>query len=203
MSVTSAISLAVTQTTRRLKSPPQLSQHGDTHGFCFKQITVTQTAFTTYRAVLAFLRTGHISFAPLSSSFASRDAIADAGTCTLARPDFFSGLSTPDRPWPVSPKSAFRLAHLLELDTLQTMCLTRLSRSLTPDTAPIELVDDASVRYDAWRNVVIEYIVEQWDKVMETESWKDVYARIERDELPGLGPVLLKLMDKKLGAGKW
>lgn len=71
-----------------------------------------------------------------------------------------------------------------------------------PATAPIELVNDASVRYDAWRKVVIEYIVERWDEVMETESWKDVYARIERDEIPGSGLVLLKLMDKKLGAGK-
>ncbi|EMS18390.1 hypothetical protein NBRC10512_001470 [Rhodotorula toruloides] len=138
------------------KSPPQLFHHGDTHEFRFKQITVTQTAFTTYRAVLAFLRTGHISFAPLSSSSASRD----------------------------------------------TLCLTHFSRSLMPATAPIELVNDASVRYDAWRKVVIEYIVERWDEVMETESWKDVYARIERDEIPGSGLVLLKLMDKKLGAGK-
>ncbi|BGP32903.1 hypothetical protein JCM10296v2_004688 [Rhodotorula toruloides] len=81
----------------------------------YKEIKITKTAFTTYRAVLAYLRIGYIAFAPLSSTCS---ADADAQKPTRASRIDAAVSSDPSLPYPVSPKSAFRLAHLLELDEL-------------------------------------------------------------------------------------
>ncbi|BGP32920.1 hypothetical protein JCM10296v2_004705 [Rhodotorula toruloides] len=48
-----------------------IRQHSGEVSLAHKQVNVTRTAFTTYRAVLAYLRTGFIAFAPLSSTFPS------------------------------------------------------------------------------------------------------------------------------------
>ncbi|BGP71116.1 hypothetical protein NBRC10513v2_004481 [Rhodotorula toruloides] len=134
-----------------------------------KKVTITGTAFSTYRAVLAYIRTGYIAFAPLSSTCETRHAL------------------------PVSPKSTYRLAHLLELEDLQRLCLSNVQETLTPDSAAHELFDEVSVLHEAWRRVVIEYVVANWDAVHATKGWKEVEKRIEEEEVPGAAKIMVQL----------
>ncbi|GAA6052087.1 hypothetical protein NBRC10513_002660 [Rhodotorula toruloides] len=160
----------------------------------YKEIKITKTAFTTYRAVLAYLRTGFIAFAPLSSTF---PADADAAKPTRASRIEAAVSSDPSLPYPVSPKSTFRLAHLLELDELQHFCLANFSKQLTVDCAPYELFSDTSICYDAWRKVVLDFIVDNWDAVTSSASWKTETAKVRRDEIQGAAPIMLELLELK------
>ncbi|EGU12060.1 hypothetical protein RTG_01944 [Rhodotorula toruloides ATCC 204091] len=157
----------------------------------YKEIKITKTAFTTYRAVLAYLRTGHIAFAPMSSTF-SQDADADAPTRRTRLEAAIS--SDPSLPYPISPQSAYRLAHLLELDDLQRICLAEFEKQLTVECTPHELFDDASVCYDAWRQVVVSFAAEKWQDIVETPEWAEVEDKIARHELPTAAPIMVELM---------
>ncbi|BGP38670.1 hypothetical protein JCM10450v2_002620 [Rhodotorula kratochvilovae] len=173
------------------KHPPSFYDTDNLGEYSYRQITITKTAFSTYSAVLRFLETGFTCFAPLSS------ACTPVGrSAPPSRADRIAEVvkDEPDLLFPVSPKSAFRLAHLLELDRLKRMCLAELRKQLSLSTAPRELFDDASVCYEDWRKVVLEYIVENWDAVSTTSSWEEMTGRVDRDEVPGAAGILLAVM---------
>ncbi|GAA6037880.1 hypothetical protein NBRC10512_001472 [Rhodotorula toruloides] len=179
------------------KTMPSL-QH-EHEGDCpleYKQITIPHTAFTTYRAVLAYLRTGTIVFAPLTSS---SQAHYQGGA---SRFDNLPDRIRTNRPFPTSPKLAYRLAHLLELESLQEMCLAQLGRFLTVDNAPAELVDDASLCFAPWRKVIIDFIVKNGDGVTKSVSWMRLQRAIEAGEMPHSAPVLLELFNRQRAAAK-
>ncbi|BGP00317.1 hypothetical protein NBRC10513v2_004541 [Rhodotorula toruloides] len=159
-----------------------------------KEIKITETAFTTYRAVLAFLRTGFIAFAPLSSTLLSSSP-ADAPTRASRIEAVVS--TDPTLPYPVSPKSTFRLAHLLELDNLQELCLANLAKQLTVDCAAVELFS-TSVRYDDWRKVVLDFVADNCDAVTASSAWAEVTEKVKRDEIRGSGPIMLELFERKV-----
>ncbi|BGP40886.1 hypothetical protein JCM10449v2_004851 [Rhodotorula kratochvilovae] len=167
--------------------------------FPFRQINIVDTAYTTYRAVLLYLQTHHIAFAPLSSVCAPLDP--SAPMTRLERLSSSADLD-PSAPFPVSPKSAYRLAHLLELSDLEERCLHALRRSLTVASAPHELFDDASVCFPGWRGVVLKFVLRNWDAVTASESWRSLDERIERDEIRGAGPILREVMKAKLFTSK-
>ncbi|GAA5890529.1 hypothetical protein JCM8208_004903 [Rhodotorula glutinis] len=163
----------------------------------YRQITVKHAAYTTYRAVLRYLETGYIRFAPLSSS--CRPAIANA-TQTRAECVVAMRQAQPDLPVPASTKSTYRLAQLLECKPLQQTCLVALIEQLTPYNAAAELFGDLSLLSTNWRKLVVAYVVKHWDAVVETATWKEAQARISRDEIPGVAPIVLDLMDARLAA---
>ncbi|CDR41764.1 RHTO0S06e05820g1_1 [Rhodotorula toruloides] len=154
-----------------------------------KKVTITGTAFSTYRAVLAYIRTGYIAFAPLSSTCPAAGSSKDTRKARVK----LAAAAKPDMPYPVSPKSTFRLAHLLELEDLQRLCLSNVQETLTPDSAAHELFDEVSVLHEAWRRVVIEYVVANWDAVHATKGWKEVERRVEEEEVPGAAKIMVQL----------
>ncbi|BGP35635.1 hypothetical protein JCM10296v2_007476 [Rhodotorula toruloides] len=171
--------------------PTRLHEHEGDCPLEYRQITITKTAFTTYRAVLSYLRTGYIVFAPLSSACKPLST-----TSKRTRKQQLLDIWYRQPSFPVSPKSAFRLAHLIGFGNLQELCLVNLRKQLTVEIAPVELVDNASVCFDEWRKVIIDYIFENWDKVEESDGWKKIQGRIRRDEVPGAAPVMLELMGR-------
>lgn len=173
------------------KHPPQPQTADDEAKGAYKEIKITKTAFSTYRAGLAYLRTGHIAFAPLSSS----DPI-DKDTSKSFRRECIEDAvdDDPTLPYPVSPKSTYRLAHLLELPRLQSQCLAELEERLTVYSAPHELFDGASVCYDAWRRIIITFVAEHWRDVKGSSNWLEVEGKVARNELPSSGLIMLELM---------
>ncbi|GAA5888785.1 hypothetical protein JCM6882_002853 [Rhodosporidiobolus microsporus] len=170
------------------RRPPKLEQSSEADDIPYRQITIKQTAFSTYHATLLYLQTGFIHFTPLSSSFPSSDS--------PSRADFLSKLRAdqPSLPVPVSPKSAYRLAHLLQLDDLQARSLEAFRSSLSVSNAAAELFTDASLAYDELRAVVVEVVKANWAAVKETDGWKEKMAAIKQDEIAGGGAAVVELL---------
>lgn len=98
-------------------------------------------------------------------------------------------------PLPASPKSTFRLAHLLHLDDLKAEALHFLEGSLTVEGAVCELFSSTTAKYPDVQKLVVRYVAEHWAQVKLTAAWiylKDAWAR---GELPGREHVWAALMD--------
>ena len=163
-------------------------------GFTPHELVVTERThlFSTYRAVVRFLETGVIAFAPLYASCVNSHT--DLG-CQDLRLDLIkdciaaSSWSSVDAalvPLPVSPKSTYRLAVHLGISHLARQCLHNLAAQLSPINAAAELFGSMSRADAAWRDVVVKFVVRQWDEVVHNWRWKH--------ELEGQG--------KRTGKGK-
>ncbi|ORY88836.1 hypothetical protein BCR35DRAFT_350750 [Leucosporidium creatinivorum] len=161
-------------------------------GSPFREIIITETAFTTYRALLVYLQTAHIDFAPLLSSFNADISFPPAATrrkmkITTRRLD---GMSLP---LPASPKSIYRLAHLLSLPDLSAQALAALSSQLTPSNVLYELFDSVSGTYDEVQQVELEYAIKHWKEVKCSASMFLMESRAQSGKLSHPVGMLLKL----------
>ncbi|GAA5888852.1 hypothetical protein JCM6882_002877 [Rhodosporidiobolus microsporus] len=170
------------------KRPPKLEQSSEADEVSYRQVTITQTAFSTYHAILIYLQTGFIHFTPLTSSFPFPDF--------PSRTDFLSK-SLADKPYlplPVSPKSAYRLAHLLQLDHLKGRALDAIYFSLSAANVAAELFSDTAIAYDEVRAEIAEVLKANWEVVKETDGWKERVEAIGRDEIQGGAAVLIEML---------
>ncbi|BGP16439.1 hypothetical protein JCM10213v2_004441 [Rhodosporidiobolus nylandii] len=172
------------------KKPPSLDDTAEASDLAFREISITQTAYSTYRAFLVYLQTGFVHFAPL------RSAVKPSNPSVVETGDDFLGKMMAENeclPLPVSPKSMYRLADLHRLaerdDRLGEICLPAFSDSLTIHGAASELFSDTSVAYEPIRKAALAFVVERFEEVSASESWKEMMGRIERDEVPGTAPV--------------
>jgi hypothetical protein len=151
----------------------------------YRQITISQTAYSTYHSLLVYLQTGFIHFVPLSSFLHSPQA----------RIDFLSAGYDKDPllPLPASVKSAYRLAHLLSLDELQQLCLSTLPSSLSPSNAGVELFSDTLLAYDAWRKVILDYVKLNWEKVRVSDEWKAKMRELKSGEGASAGATAVSI----------
>ncbi|ORY79272.1 hypothetical protein BCR35DRAFT_352713 [Leucosporidium creatinivorum] len=149
----------------------------------FHEVIVTDIAFATYQACLVWIATGHISFAPLSST----------------RPPGQSRVIGPavdlDRPQKVSPKSIYRLAEFLSLPELQTLALDSIASQLTVDSVAYELFSDVTAAYDEICDVVVASCAANWSAVQASDSMKLLKAEARDGGLELSGAVFLKLME--------
>ncbi|GAA6045077.1 hypothetical protein JCM8097_001338 [Rhodosporidiobolus ruineniae] len=173
------------------KRPPNVDASPAADDLPYRQIAITQTAYSTYYAILVFLHTDFIHFAPLRSSSSSpsfrRDALETSYT------------ERPTLPLPISPKSAFRLADLLDLPTLRQRCLNAFRSALTVRGVAHELFSDTSIAYDDLRAVVVDYVKENWEAVRASEGWKEHMERIKAGEAPEAAPLVVEMMEKLTG----
>ncbi|TKA52492.1 hypothetical protein B0A53_04868 [Rhodotorula sp. CCFEE 5036] len=162
----------------------------DTAELDYQQIEVRETAYSTMCAVLLYLQTGHIQFAPIRSSY----ALPPDQLATMHRASLATSLGEhPTLPLPVSPKSVYRLAHLLERDELQKMALDSFASCLTINSAPDELFSPVSVAYDKLRKTVFDFVVDHWKEIKPTEAWQAVRAKMASGQTEGAAQILFDL----------
>ncbi|GAA5915533.1 hypothetical protein JCM6882_005928 [Rhodosporidiobolus microsporus] len=173
----------------KLETPTSADK--DDFAAAFHEITVTETAYSTYRAVLLYLQSGYIDFAPLRSASLPLNPKA-----TTTRSEAVAAAAGEDDtlPLPPSPKSVYRLAHFLGLEDLQTLALERIKASLEIETAALELLTPLSLAYDEVQKVLIDYATKNIVAVEQTEAYKAMMAEIEGGGRPDAGPVLVKLL---------
>jgi hypothetical protein len=154
----------------------------DTAEFDYQEIKVHETAYSTMCAVLLYLQSGLIKFAPLrSSSSSAADALSPDELLKKRHAALTKSLEAqPTLPPAVSPKSVYRLAHLLERNDLQQKALDSLASNLTIPGAADELFSPVSVAYDQVRKIVFDFVVENWDEVKVTEAWRAVRSNVAR-----------------------
>jgi len=152
----------------------------------FKRVDVVQATYTTYSNVLCWIGSGHISFAPLKSTKPS-------GFPKIRSPSYKSRFPLPT---PASPKSIFRLAHLLEIPELVDLSLANFKFQLTVQNVAFELYTDIASGYPQVREIAMECAVENWRHVVKSEAYLEVEKRAERGE--GIDAWTSLVLNKKL-----
>ncbi|GAA5996920.1 uncharacterized protein JCM10292_006087 [Rhodotorula paludigena] len=127
----------------------------------FRRIEVSQTSHATYLAVLVWLETRFIDFAPLLSEI-RQGAISP----TSRRIDRSRAIDA--------------LVEKRNSPTLPRPGVTK--ERLTPACAPYELYSDVATCYPAVRDAVLAFVVDRWDEVKDTPALEEVERRAAEGE---------------------
>ncbi|ORY69414.1 hypothetical protein BCR35DRAFT_334247 [Leucosporidium creatinivorum] len=173
------------------RSPPSVEDDSDDGDFTYREVNITETAYTTYRAVLLYLHSGHIAFAPLSCTLLPLNRGAQQTREQLLEAHLSS---KPSQPFPVSPKSVYRLAHLLEIPSLCALSLAELRSQLTINNAARELFSKTSALYDDLRAVILAFVVKNWAEVKASEGMKEMETKARTGQLPHSAAIFFELL---------
>ncbi|GAA5865979.1 hypothetical protein JCM1840_003363 [Sporobolomyces johnsonii] len=177
-------------------------QNMERGGVPFKTVTIVDTAYTTYSAVLVWIATSYIRFAPLRSKFKSGNS-GDKGDksdkqARAAELNKTFSRSDSQLPPPVSPKSVYRLAHLLEIPDLLQLALDNFKSQLSPANVAYELYSDVSCSYEAIRDAALDFVVANWKEVSKAEGTREMEQRAYAEELPKAAMGTVMLLSRKL-----
>ncbi|GAA5905973.1 hypothetical protein JCM5296_001305 [Sporobolomyces johnsonii] len=199
---TDALKLGWKATSKKGEKQAQHKKQGqnmERGGVPFKTVTIVDTAYTTYSAVLVWIATGYIRFAPLRSKFKSGDK-GDKSDKQARAAEVNKIFSRRDSqlPPPVSPKSVYRLAHLLEIPDLLQLALDNFKSQLSPANVAYELYSDVSCSYEAIRDVALDFTVANWKEVSKAEGTREMEQRAYAEELPKAAMGTVMLLSRKL-----
>ncbi|GAA6035627.1 hypothetical protein JCM8097_004935 [Rhodosporidiobolus ruineniae] len=131
-------------------------------GLQYRTVIVTYASYTTYQALLHYLRTGQVAFARLSSRLPDLPPGASKATST-SRPNQASASESATSQHrtvlrPVSPKSLFRLAHRLEIPSLIQKCLDNLREQVEAGlNLGKELSSCTAAAFKEWRMILLRW----------------------------------------------
>ncbi|OAX42125.1 hypothetical protein K503DRAFT_683973 [Rhizopogon vinicolor AM-OR11-026] len=198
----------------KLSTPPEVKE---VVGPKKMRVVIRDVAYATYKAVLYYIYTDVIVFAPISSSFSSTAQKSRAPTITLtvqAPSDSQSNLvdvpkavaSTetpttrrewirkwqrghPERPSPCSAKAVYRLADKLGLLDLKERAYQHIQKSLTVENIPYEVFSPFSATFSDVRKVQVNYFLEHWGDIRSSEAMRSVWQQIRIGRHPGFEEV--------------
>ncbi|KIP11682.1 hypothetical protein PHLGIDRAFT_114266 [Phlebiopsis gigantea 11061_1 CR5-6] len=148
------------------------------------RVVLHGVAAATWEAILYWLYSGIIVFAPLTSGGrADRTAFIDQHTA-----------ANPDRPRPVSCKSIYRIADALRLDALKKRALDHLVGQLSTETYLHELFSAFTSRYDEVRKHEMLAVVKHWDELKGSKALQAKMQDVVSGKLPHAGQILADLL---------
>ncbi|PBK94240.1 hypothetical protein ARMGADRAFT_1078946 [Armillaria gallica] len=133
---------------------------------------VKDTAYTTWKALLAYLYTQEISFASLKSNGTPR--IADKDAC--------------------SPKSMYRLAVKADLGSLKEMAFESIRSQLTPSNIVAEVFSKFTHRYPEVLDMEVRYLLEQFTDPLVYPEWERKMEEVGRGTCPQGATVVNRVM---------
>ncbi|BGP48802.1 hypothetical protein JCM10450v2_004678 [Rhodotorula kratochvilovae] len=154
--------------------------------FAFFEFDFSSLAYTTVQAFLAWACTGHVSFCPVTSSYAADDGTTAA---TGKRAYLVSRLADdPSLPLPASPKSLYRLADFLDVPSLRALALSNLTAQLCPRVVTAEIFSPFAAAFpEAYAN-------RDWRAFKTSEAWTREMERVRSGERVVPGPVVADLL---------
>lgn len=163
-----------------------------------RQVAVRDAAYSTYRALLYYLYTDSVVFAPLRSSFAagSPESPSSAATVPSTAADPASRREWiamwcqqhPERArhaGPCSPKSIYRLADKLGLPDLKARAFAHIASSLSPQNIIHEAFGAFSANFADVRMMEVDYLQAHWGEIRSSSAMREVWPAIRRGEHPG------------------
>ncbi|EMD31420.1 hypothetical protein CERSUDRAFT_163065 [Gelatoporia subvermispora B] len=167
------------------------------------RVVVRDASYATYRAVLYYIYTDTITFAPLASSFLHRPSETDSANIAApdARPHSRTEWlaqwdvrhNTPEapsrRPQPCSAKAVYRLADRLDLPELKARAFRYIVRSLSPENIAYEAFSPFAAAFVDVRKVMVRYFLDNWAAIRGSESMRNVWAQIRVGRHPGFEEV--------------
>ncbi|KAG1772339.1 hypothetical protein EDD22DRAFT_860612 [Suillus occidentalis] len=180
------------------------------------RVFIRDVAYATYKAVLYYIYTDVIVFAPISSSFHSTaqkraptivstaQAPSDSQSNLLDLPKGGNSTETPTsrrewirkwqqnhpgRPSPCSAKAAYRLADKLGLLDLKERAYQHIQKSLTVDNIPYEVFSPFSATFSDVRKVQVNFFLEHWGDIRSSDAMRSVWQQIRIGRHPGFEEV--------------
>lgn len=179
-----------------------------------RKVVVRDSSYTTFKALLFYLYTDTIEFAPLTSSFmelggSCREPTKEPPAVRVSPADFCEDMlkahqrrqevidmlhrKNPDRPTACSAKSMYRLADKLHLPELKSRAHQHIAVHLDQMNIVWETFSSFTCRYPEILNIEVDYLLRNWKSIRKGSPLKSVFARGHAH--PGLGevwPILLK-----------
>lgn len=149
-----------------------------------RRVLVTDTAFNTWQALLDYMYTDEIVFAPLRSQVGSK-------LKTARRRSLGEAL-------PCSPKSMYRLACKIKHDKLQAKALAAIRSNLTEHNVLQELSSSLTSRFPAIIEMEIEILFQNIVTPTIMKDFPTLIQRIAGANLPHGADILTKLHERML-----
>jgi len=146
-------------------------------------IVLLGAASRTWEALLYYLYTGCIEFAPLTQNESDRE-------------DFFSRYRSEntDRPTPPSCRSIYRLAHKLELEGLRKLALQHLESQLSPETVLTDVFSEFTARYDEVKEMELSLVVRYWNFLKASAAFKEKMVEVTSGSIPHAADIISEIM---------
>ncbi|KZT11403.1 uncharacterized protein LAESUDRAFT_268489 [Laetiporus sulphureus 93-53] len=146
-----------------------------------RTIFVHDMAYKTWKALIAYLYTGHIEFAPLRSCLQS--AKAEGKT---AAPPLYPGVKSPS----CSPKSMYRLADKYDLPELKKLASENIRSQLSAENILDEVFSEFSSRYPEIYQLEVAFLVANCGHQGVKDALPNWIAAITNGQLPHTNDVL-------------
>ncbi|TFK54014.1 hypothetical protein OE88DRAFT_1654466 [Heliocybe sulcata] len=164
---------------------PAFNDSGYEGGSKIRTVVVADFAFRTYRALIYYLYTGDVSFAPLKSSrsHAPTPAVGKEASDTRERTDDLR----------CSSKSMYRLADKLGLDSLKKQAFAYIQSSVSETNIVQEIGSRFTgiPEYDEVRRVQLQILSKKWAVPGVKEAFLALLKRAMQGELPHATDTLL------------
>ncbi|KAF5382447.1 hypothetical protein D9615_003009 [Tricholomella constricta] len=180
-------------------------------------VVVKDVAYTTYLALLYYLYTDTIVFAPLSSSFIAKNRPPATPISTTSQPSTPSEIqgntstqkrisqqesatsrrewilewkrNNTGRPAPCSAKAAYRLADRFDLGDLKERASQHIVKSLTVDNIAFEVFSPFAAAFDDIRQVQVNFFLAHWKDIRASDAMRNVWQQIRNGRHPGFEEV--------------
>ncbi|KDQ49463.1 hypothetical protein JAAARDRAFT_200814 [Jaapia argillacea MUCL 33604] len=166
----------------------------------FKTVYITDASYRTYRALLFYLYTGCIAFAPPKSTYeakraASPDEFMSRDVFNVKNAAVLSTLGHRSIPW-VSSKSLYKLCDKLDLIDLKLACFAHIKASLTPENIMVELNSSFTALHTEIHKMQSEYLESHWEEVRKSKSFNKLFQGLLKDHSPSLADTLVDLFQR-------
>ncbi|KAG8788640.1 hypothetical protein FRB91_002658 [Serendipita sp. 411] len=165
-------------------------------------IIVNDIPYSTYRALIYYLYTDNVVFAPLASQFMAQQMEVKVGSNPIGpttRLEWLRMWKKENRghPLPCSAKSMYAVASRFKLAPLKRIAYEFIRKNLTPSNLPFEYFDSFTAAHDDLRNLALQGMVAHWEEVQRTPAMIEVWNRITTGEMP-FAKELLPLLVREL-----
>lgn len=150
----------------------------------YREVSITSATYSTYAALLLWLSSGNVDFAPLRSRYRFGNWVEEEEKSSSRKDDLFGFYKAhPNRAIPSSPKSLFRLAHFLDMPTLKALALASYKSMLSNNFVAAELVCDVLGAYEELRAAAVDFVAKgDWGQVRKSAAMQQVLKDIDGDD---------------------
>ncbi|CAG7846934.1 SubName: Full=Uncharacterized protein {ECO:0000313/EMBL:CCA72058.1} [Serendipita indica DSM 11827] len=165
-------------------------------------ILVNDIPYSTYRALIYFLYTDNIVFAPLASQFMAQQLEGKNGGVMngpATRLEWLRIWKKENRGYalPCSAKSMYAVASRFKLASLKRIAYEFIRKNLNPSNLAFEYFDSFTAAHDDLRNLALQGMVTHWEEVQRSPAMIEVWNRLTTGDMP-FAKDLLPLLVREL-----
>ncbi|GAA6027652.1 hypothetical protein JCM8097_007966 [Rhodosporidiobolus ruineniae] len=153
-------------------------------------LTAAGCSYSTLYSLLLFLHGGKVSFLPLASNylvaFQQENSIPFLRSySTSARDTWLEKNAQQKDPPACSAHAFYRLAALWKVDDAMERAKRYILSELTVENVGYEVFSKLSFDFEEIQEVLVQFIVENWNEVTSRQAWKQALRLLKEEKLAG------------------